>query len=182
MKGMMLFADSFEDIEALGTLDLIRRAKIDIDTVSITGKKEILTQSKVYVLADKLIEEINLDEYDFLIIPGGAAVMKTHLNSPITESVAVYFYKKHALIGCICAAPSILGKYGMLEDKKYTCFPSFDKLVVGGTYLSDENVVVDDNIITSKAAGTTFLFAYEIIKYLKSESIANHIKEAVFYN
>lgn len=182
MKGMMLFADSFEDIEALGTLDLIRRVKIDIDTVSITGKKEILTQSKVYVLADKLIEEINLDEYDFLIIPGGAAVMKTHLNSPITESVAVYFYKKHALIGCICAAPSILGKYGMLEDKKYTCFPSFEKLVVGGTYLSDENVVVDDNIITSKAAGTTFLFAYEIIKYLKSESIANHIKEAVFYN
>ena len=182
MKGMMLFADSFEDIEALGTLDLIRRAKIDIDTVSITGKKEILTQSKVYVLADKLIEEINLDEYDFLIIPGGAAVMKTHLNSPITESVAVYFYKKHALIGCICAAPSILGKYGMLEDKKYTCFPSFEKLVVGGTYLSDENVEVDDNIITSKAAGTTFLFAYEIIKYLKRESIANHIKEAVFYN
>lgn len=182
MKGMMLFADSFEDIEALGTLDLIRRAKIDIDTVSITGKKEIFTQSKVYVLADKLIEEVNLDEYDFLIIPGGAAVMKTHLNSPITESVAVYFYKKHALIGCICAAPSILGKYGMLEDKKYTCFPSFEKLVVGGTYLGEEKVVVDDNIITSKAAGTTFLFAYEIIKYLKSESIANHIIEAVFYN
>ena len=58
MKGMMLFADSFEDIEALGTLDLIRRAKIEIDTVSITGSKVILTQSKVNVMADKLIEEI----------------------------------------------------------------------------------------------------------------------------
>ena len=102
---MMLFADSFEDIEALGTLDLIRRAKIEIDTVSITGSKVVLTQSKVNVMADKLIEEINLDDYDFLIIPGGAAVMKTHLNSPITESIAMYFYKKHALIGCICAAP-----------------------------------------------------------------------------
>ena len=133
-------------------------------------------------MADKLIEEINLDDYDFLIIPGGAAVMKTHLNSPITESIAMYFYKKHALIGCICAAPSILGKYGMLEDKEYTCFPSFEKLVIGGTYLSDAKVVVSDNIITSKAAGTTFDFAYEIIKYLRSESIANHIREAVFYN
>ena len=70
----------------------------------------------------------------------------------------------------------------MLENKKYTCFPSFEKLVIGGTYLSEEKVVVDGNIITSKAAGTTFEFAYEIIKYLKSESIANHIKEAVFYN
>ena len=181
MKGMMLFADSFEDIEALGTLDLIRRAKIDIETVSITGKKEVLTQSKVYVLADKLIEEVDLDEYSFLIIPGGAAIMKTHLNSPITESIVTYFYNKNLLIGCICAAPSVLGKYGMLENKKYTCFPSFEKLVVGGTYLPDEKVVVDENIITSKAAGTTFLFAYEIIKYLKSESIANHIIEAVFY-
>ena len=96
MKGMMLFANEFEDIEALGTLDLIRRAKIEIETVSITGSKQILTQSKVNVLADKLIEEINLDEYDFLIIPGGAAVMKTHLNSPITESVVNYFYHKSA--------------------------------------------------------------------------------------
>ena len=69
----------------------------------------------------------------------------------------------------------------MLENKKYTCFPSFEKLVIGGTYLSEEKVVVDGNIITSKAAGTTFEFAYEIIKYLKSESIAKHIKEAVFY-
>ena len=127
MKGMMLFANEFEDIEALGTLDLIRRAKIEIETVSITGDKVLLTQSKVNVLADKLIEEINLDDYDFLIIPGGAAVMKTHLNSPITESVVNYFYTKNALIGCICAAPSILGKYGYLENKKFTCFPSFEK-------------------------------------------------------
>ncbi len=182
MKGMMLFADSFEDIEALGTLDLIRRAKINIDTISITGDKIITTQSNVSVLADKLIEEVDLDEYDFLIIPGGAAVMKTHLDSPITESIVAYFYSKNSLIGCICAAPSILGKYGMLETKKYTCFPSFEKLVVGGTYCPEEKVVVDGNIITSKAAGTTFDFAYEIIKYLRSESIANHIKEAVFYN
>ena len=90
MKGMMLFADSFEDIEALGTLDLIRRAKIDIDTVSITGKKEILTQSKVYVLADKLIEEINLDEYDFLIIPGGAALDVIILSATTTLASLKY--------------------------------------------------------------------------------------------
>ena len=67
MKGMMLFANEFEDIEALGTLDLIRRAKIEIETVSITGDKVLLTQSKVNVLADKLIEEINLDDYDNII-------------------------------------------------------------------------------------------------------------------
>lgn len=181
MKGIMLFANEFEDIEALGTLDLLRRARIQVDTVSITGEKIVLTQSKVNVVADKLIEEINLDEYDFLIIPGGAAVMKTHLNSEITTSVVKYFSDKNALIACICAAPSILGQMGILKDKEYTCFPTFDNFVEGGTYKPEKRVVVSGNIITSKAAGTTIEFGYEIIKYLRSEAIANHIMEAIFY-
>ena len=181
MKGIMLFANEFEDIEALGTLDLLRRAKIAVDTVSITGDNIILTQSKVKVVADKLVEEINLDEYDFLIIPGGAAVMKTHLDSEITASVVKYFGDKNALIACICAAPSVVGQMGYLQGKEFTCFPSFENFVEGGIYKPEEKVVVSGNIITSKACGTTMEFGYEIIKYLKSEVIANHIMETIFY-
>lgn len=182
MKGMMLLANYFEDIEGLGTLDLVRRAKIVVDTVSIAGKKEITTQSNVVMLAEKLIEEINLDEYDFLIIPGGQAVMKTHLYSELTHTIVNHFAKKHALIATICAAPSIVGKLGYLENKDFVCYPSFEKLVENGNYSPDKKVIVSDNFITSKAAGTTFDFAYEIIKYLKSETIAKHIIDSVFYN
>lgn len=181
MKGLMLLANSFEDIEGLGTLDLLRRAKLVVDTVSITGTKEVLTQSNVTILADKKIEEVNLDEYDYLIIPGGAAVMKTHLYSDLTNSVVSHFAAKNALIATICAAPSIVGKAGYLENKDFVCFPSFEQLVEKGNYLPDKKVVVSENFITSKAAGTTFDFAYEIIKYLKSEAIAKHIIDSVFY-
>ncbi len=181
MKGMMLFADYFEDIEALGTLDMLRRAKIEVETISITDKKEVISQSNVVIKTDKLLTEINLDEYSFLIIPGGKAVMQTHLYSEITKMVVEVFVKKTALIAAICAAPSILGKEGYLTDCEYVCYPSFEKLISGGTYRSDKKVVVNKNFITSKAAGTTFEFAYEIIKYLKSETIAKHIMETIFY-
>lgn len=181
MKGIMLLADCFEDIEALGTLDLLRRAKIDIETISITNNKIVKSQSNVIIQADKLLTEINLDDYTFLIIPGGKAVMKTHLDSEITKMVVDLFIKKNALIATICAAPSILGKEGYLNDCEYVCYPSFEKLVTGGKYLEKQKVVVDNNIITSKAAGTIFEFVYEIIKYLKSEAIAKHIMETVFF-
>ncbi len=182
MKGIMLFADYFEDIEALGTLDLLRRAKIETETISIKDTKEVISQSNVKIITDKLLTEVNLDEYDFLIIPGGKAVMQTHLYSEITKMVVEVFTAKNALIATICAAPSVVGKEGYLNDLEYVCYPSFEKLVIGGTYTSDKKVVVAKNFITSKAAGTTFEFAYEIIKYLRSEAIAKHIMETVFYN
>ena len=181
IKGIMLLADLFEDIEAIGTLDLLRRAKINIDTVSVTGKKELKTQSNIILQADKLVEEINLDEYDFCILPGGQAIMKTHLNSDITKMVLEVFLKKNLLVACICAAPSVIGKEGYLNNLDYTCFPSFEKMIENGNYQPDKKVVVSGNIITSKACGTTFEFAYEIIKYLRGSSIADHVLSGIFY-
>lgn len=181
MKGIILIANYFEDIEALGTMDLLRRAKIEVDLVSITGSLNIITQSSLHITVDKKIEDVNIDEYDFLILPGGKAVMQNHLENELTKEIVATFMKQNKLVACICAAPSVLGKYEYLQDKTYTCFPSFEKLVVGGTYLENAKVVHDKNVITSKACGTTFEFAYEIIKTLKSEAIANHILDSVFY-
>lgn len=181
IKGLILLANEFEDIEGLGTIDLLRRANLSVDLVSITGNKEIITQSKIKITADKLVEEIDVNDYNFLIIPGGAAVKKTHLSSNITISIINTFMKKKQLIATICAAPSILGTNGYLKDKNYVCFPEFEKLVKGGNYQETKNVVVSDNIITSKAAGTTFNFAYEIIKYLKNEETAKQVLNSVFY-
>ena len=122
MKGIILLADYFEDVEAICTIDMIRRANIKIDLISITGKKELTTQSNINIICDELIENINLNDYSFVILPGGKAVFKTHLESKITENVLKHFYDKNELIGAICAAPMVLSKY--LENKKFTCFPS----------------------------------------------------------
>jgi 4-methyl-5(b-hydroxyethyl)-thiazole monophosphate biosynthesis len=180
MKGMMLLSNYFEDIEGLGTLDLLRRASIDIDTISISGQI-VQTQSKVNIFADKELKDIDLNTYDFLIIPGGRAVLETHLTSNLTKNVLDNFMTRHCLIGLICAAPSIAGKYNYLENKQFTCFPNFEKYAAKAIYKKNCDTVCDDNIITSKACGTTFDFAYHIIKYLKGEEAAKKVLESVYY-
>ena len=181
MKGIMLFADHFEDIEALGTLDLLRRAGLTVDTVSITGKKDLVTQSNLKIKADKLIDDINMDQYSFLIIPGGAAVMETHLKSPITFGIIEFFARKNMLIGCICAAPSLLGATHYLDGLNYTCFPGFEKYSEKGIYTGSK-VEVSKNFITSKGAGTMYEFAGAIISYLLGEETKNKVLNSIYFN
>ena len=181
MKGIMLFADHFEDIEALGTLDLLRRAGLEVDTVSITGKRDLVTQSGLKLKADKLIDDINMDKYEFLIIPGGAAVSETHLKSPITFGITEFFARKNLLIGCICAAPSILGAMHYLDNIKYTCFPGFEKYAEKGIY-TGEKVTVSGNFITSKGAGTMYEFAGAIIEKLLGKEVKDKVLSSIYYN
>lgn len=178
MKGIILLADYFEDVEAICTIDMLRRAGIEIDLVSVTGSKNLVTQSNISLNSDKLIENVNLNDYSFVILPGGKATFKTHLESEITKNVLEHFYIKNKLIGAICAAPMVIAKY--LKGKKFTCFPSCEDSI-DGIYTSSKVEVVD-NIITSKAAGTTFEFAYEIIKYLKGEEEAKKVLNNVYFN
>lgn len=180
MKGLILLADHFEDVEALITIDMLRRAKIDVDLVSISKNINLVTQSKVNIQADYLVENINVDDYQFLIIPGGKAVFETHLSSNVTLSIVDSFYQKGKLIATICAAPIILGKLGILDNQNYVCFPDCKNNIEKGIF-QNKKVVVQKNIITSKAAGTTFDFAFEIIKYLTNETLAKKVLESVYY-
>lgn len=181
MKGLILLANYFEDMEAIITIDMLRRASITVDTVSITGNKEVFMQSGNQIIADYMIEDVNLDDYEFLIIPGGRAVIETHLNNFDTRKTVKHFMDKKQLVACICAAPSILGRLGYLDNKEFTCFPSSEIFMPKGIYKPAVRVVVTDNIITSKAAGTTFDFAYEIIKYLQNEDLALKVVKNIYY-
>lgn len=181
MKGLMLLANHFEDVEALITVDMLRRAQIQIDLVSITKDYELITQSNIKLKADYLIEDINLNDYDFLVIPGGKAVFETHFNSLVTKECILHFANCHQLIATICAAPSLVGKLGLLEAKNFVCFPGCEHNVHLGKLQSNKKVVCADNFITSKAAGTTFDFAYEIIKYLKGQEVAQKVLNSVYY-
>ncbi len=177
MKGLILLANHFEDVEAICTIDMLRRAKITIDLVSVTNEKQLITQSNICLFAEKVIEEVNVEEYDFLVLPGGKAIFETHLTSDVTKKVVDFFMNQNKLVCAICAAPKVLAPY--LENKKFTCFPSCED-DIKGIYTSN-NVEVVNNIITSKAAGTTFEFAYEIIKYLENEELAKKIINSVYY-
>lgn len=181
MKGMILLANGFEDMEMITTLDLLRRANIEVYTFAVKDEKRVLSQSRVYYESDYLLKEAILSDYDFLVIPGGKAVFND-LNSEVVNNVVLNFVNRDKLVASICAAPTILGRLGLLENKNFTCFPSLEGDVVGGIYMKQSKVECSDKFITSRSAGTAIEFALKIIEKLIDKEAANHIQNVIYYD
>lgn len=181
MKGMILLANGFEDMEMITSLDLLRRANIEVYTFAVKDEKRVLSQSRVYYESDYLLKDAILSEYDFLVIPGGKAVFND-LNSDVVDNVILDFVKRDKLIASICAAPTLLGKLGLLENKNFTCFPSLENDCLGGIYQKQSKVEVAGNFITSRSAGTAIEFALKIIEELIGTEEAVRIQNVIYYN
>lgn len=181
MKGMILLANGFEDMEMITTLDLLRRANIEVYTFAVKNDKRVLSQSQVYYESDCLLSDAHLEEYDFLVIPGGKAVFND-LSTQEIEKVVSSFVQRDKLIATICAAPTILGRMGLLKNKNFTCFPSLEDEVIGGIYQKQSKVEKSENFITSRSAGTAIEFALKIIESLKGTTEAVKVQNIIYYN
>ena len=181
MKGLILLVNGFEESEAIITIDLLRRANIEIDLVSLTNSLTVTSSGNITVSCDKLYSITKLEEYNFLVIPGGKAVFNYHLDSIVTKEIVDYFMSKNLVVAAICAAPMILGKYGYLKDKHFTCFPNCEEDHFGGIYEPEYGAVQDGNIITGKACGTTFDFAQTIIEAVLNTETADDVINKVYY-
>jgi len=172
-----LFLDNgFEEIEALTTVDLLRRAKIQVTTVSITGQVMVLGAHNIAVQADGLIDDIDFSDAEMLILPGGP----THLdaNSVLCE-LLVNHNAENKLIAAICAAPSVLGKLGILKGKQATCYPGFEQYL-GESYVGGL-VVESHNVITAKGPGLSSDFAFCLIEKLAGSDTADQVYDAAQY-
>ena len=177
-KVVLFLVEGFEEIEAMAPIDLMRRAGITVDTVSITKEKNVVSSRGVTVLADKVINEINFEEYEMIVLPGGPGTDNYMKSDKLREKLKEFSIEKK--VAAICAAPTILSALGLLKGKKAVCFPSCEsEIIKDGAILEVKNVVKDGNIITGRAAGTAIDFALEIVKELvgeeKAEKIANQI-------
>ena len=178
VKGLILLANGFEDTEAITTIDILRRAKIELDLVSVNDSLEILTQSKMNIKAEKLLKDISLSSYDFLVIPGGGAVFNVLSKMEVINKVIEEFNQKNKLIASICAAPSLLGKMGLFKDLEYTCYPSCEE-GIDGIY-TKQGVEVHKNYITAKSMAYTVDFALEIVNYLLGAEVKEKVSNAIF--
>ena len=179
-KVYIFLADGFEDIEGLMVVDLMRRAGIDIRTVSITDTKEITTSHGVTMMTDLVFTEADFSDADLLVLPGGQPGTN-HLKAfaPLA-SLLVSTNEKGGRIAAICAAPTVLSGLGLLKDKKATSYPACEPDMDAAEYLS-ERVVVDGNITTSRGLGTAIDFALCLIGQLLSVEEAEKIAASVVY-
>ncbi|MBE7039343.1 MAG: DJ-1/PfpI family protein [Ruminococcaceae bacterium] len=177
---LVFLADGFEEAEALVPVDVLKRCGLDVRTVSIMETNVVTGTHGIKVIADEVYKDLSPSSPDAVILPGGLPGADHLQSSPYVKEHIVAANKEGRLIGAICAAPKVLGAYGLLEGKKAVCYPGFeDKLK--GAHVSDHGVMVCDNIITSRAAGKCFDFAFEIAKALGKEKEAESVKESILY-
>lgn len=166
MKKVALFlADGFEEIEALATVDILRRAQIPVTTVSVTGKKEVTGAHHIPVVADSLFDETDFSLVGYLVLPGGMPGAK-HLNEHEgLKKLITNFDKRGEPIAAICAAPMVLGSLGLLREKRATCYPGFEEKLLGAQ-VTGEKVESDCNITTCKGPGMVFAFALTLVEQI----------------
>ena len=174
----LFLADGFEEIEALTQVDYLRRAGIELKTVGVTGKT-VNGAHGISVLCDITEKDVVLDEnLSMVVLPGGIPGVPNLSKSEIVIDALEYAYKNDKFIAAICAAPTLVAKYGYLEGKNAVCYPSMENELYGAN-CTDAAVVRDGKVITARAAGASEEFAFELIRALTSKEAAEKVRRAI---
>lgn len=174
-------AEGFEDIEALAPVDIMRRAGLQVETVSITDEIVVCSAHGVGVVADKTLAEIDFEDAELMFLPGGMPGAKNLDECKDLCEGLVEHYQSGLPIAAICAAPMVLGHLGLLEGKKATCYPGFETELKGATYTA-ALVEQDGQIITGKGPGAAMELGYVLVELLKDKQTADALREGMMYN
>lgn len=178
MKVAVLFAEGFEEIEAVTPVDVLKRAGLDVVMVGLDNS-EVCGSHGIVFKMDCLLEDIFADDLDMLVLPGG---LPGSYNLRDSDEVIDLVCDLHALkkyIAAICAAPLVLEKAGILEDKKVTSYPAMEDEMTSCEEYTASRVEVDGNIITSRGAGCSFEFSFALLEVLGMAEKAAELKKAM---
>lgn len=171
-------ADGFEEIEALSVVDILRRADLDVKTISVTNKLSVCGAHGIEIKTDDIID--NIENYDMIFLPGGyPGYVNLEKSEKLIEEIKKA-YSENKYIAAICAAPSILGKLEILKNKSACCFPSFEEHLIGAN-VSYDDVVVSDKIITSRGAGTAHKLGFKIVELYKGKAFSDKLAQQMIY-
>ncbi len=190
---IVMLADGFEEIEALAPVDLLRRAGVEVITVGnelVKGSRGISVASDMSV--KDFVQNLNDENLpDAIIVPGGLGGTKNLANCKTAQSLITKMWNNNKLVCAICAAPVIvLSPLGILKNKKFTCYPTMEndfaefagenwQEKVSGSIHKTDNVVIDENLITSRGAGTALDFSFAIIEKLCGKETMEKVKSSI---
>ena len=170
-------ANGFEEVEAIAIIDICRRGDIEVIVAGVDDQTAMGAHN-IPVVADCLIDEVNVNALDMIALPGGWGSTESLASNKTVQSILKQMKKSDKYIGAICAAPYALDAAGVLSDN-YTCYPSIENKIRTQGYDKNTDTVIDGKVITSQAVGTAVCFALEIVKMLKGDETYNSLKKEI---
>jgi len=178
-KVNVYLADGFEEIEAITIIDILRRGDVNVQMISIKKDLIVVGAHGIPVRADKTLSEMEVDA-DGHVLPGGMPGTENLFHEENLKKVLSKAFAEGKLLGAICAAPSALGRWGLLEGKKATCYPGFEEMLIGAS-LKNDSVVKDGNIFTSKGPGTAMEFGLALVEELVNRETKEEVKAGLLF-
>ncbi len=179
-NNFIFLAEGFEETEAITVVDLLRRASIDVVTVSITGFTMVTGSHAIQILADALFEEIDFSHAELLILPGGMPGSAHLAEHKGLNDLLQLHNKKNKNIAAICAAPTVLGKLNILQNREAICYPGFEKDLIAAN-ISGKTLIQDSNIITAKGPAYAVDFGLYLVQLIKGSAKAKEVADHFLY-
>jgi len=179
-KIYVFLATGFEDIEALGVVDVCRRAALPVKTVSVTGEKTVLSSHNVPIVADEIFENVDFSDAALLFLPGGLPGATNLAAHEGLRDVIQTQYDLGKPLAAICAAPLVYGQMGLLQGKKATCYPGFEDTLIGAEYTA-ALVTKDGQFLTGKGPAAVLKLGYAIVERFCGKEKADEICNGMLY-
>lgn len=177
----LFFATGTEEIEALATVDILRRAGLDVQLVSITGQLTVNGSHNIKVVCDAMVEDIDLSKARLLVLPGGLPGATNLAAHPLVNKAVLAHAAQGRMIAAICAAPLVLGRLGLLQGHRATCYPGFEDELAGATCTS-ALVEHDGQFVTGKGPAAVFEFSYKLVELLKDKATADALRDGMIWS
>lgn len=177
----ILLGNGFEEAEALVPADLLRRSGADVALTSLEGDL-VAGSHNITVKADKTLTDIDPKTVELVMLPGGLGGVKALGGNPRVAALVRAVLDRGGYVAAICAAPTLLTAFGLLEGKKAVCYPGMEDEMAGAVMQPSVPFVVDGHIVTGEAAGAVFPFGLKLVELLKGPETAQKVKDAVHYH
>lgn len=178
-KAAVFFVNKFEEVEAIAPVDILRRGNVHVDMISLTGEKTVIGSHDIKIGTDLSFADVVDWDYDMLILPGGPGT-ESYMGHEDFIKLLKESDKVGVKIAAICAAPSILGRLGLLNGKKAVSYPGYEKFLEGAEVLACP-VVTDGNITTSRGMGTALEFGFELLRVIMGEEAKKEIENKTVF-
>ena len=178
-RALICIADGVEDLECVTLIDVLRRAEIEVVVASIESRRMVTCARGTRLTADTMLVDVLAQPFDLIVLPGGMpGAQRLAESEPLAERVREQA-RAGKLFAAICAAPALaLQQYGVLKQRRMTCYPAFSDRLSGCVFV-DQAVVVDGNCITSQGPGTALEFALTLVEQLAGRTLRRQVAEAM---